>query len=211
MKKVLFTLIVVILCLGSAIGQQNRMKMTYYFGHLYLHSKINGHPASLVFDTGSPYTCMDSTFLAGSGLQYKMVGFAQLGGAGNNQEKVRIIMDELIYMVDEKEYLSHISPIIQLKPILGDYANGILGIDNMGGKVISIDYLGEQIGFWDQLGDTAGLRKGDHITAINGRSVKEISFEERWTLFDGLSGVTLTIQRGDTLLDISFGFDEPKI
>ena len=157
MKKILFALIAAVLGLGSAIGQQSQMKMTYYFGHIYLHSKINGHPAFLVFDTGSPYACMDSTFLADSGLQYKMVGYGQMGGAGNNQAKVRVIVDELTYTVDEKEYQSHISPIIQLKPIVGDYADGILGIDNMGGKVIAIDYLGEQIGFWDQLADTAGF------------------------------------------------------
>ena len=87
MKRVLFNLIAAILCLGSAFGQQNRMRMTYYFGHIYLHSKINGHSASLAFDTGSPYTCMDSSFLADSGLQYKMGGYAQMGGAENNQEK----------------------------------------------------------------------------------------------------------------------------
>lgn len=390
MKKILITLIAAVLCIGSAIGQQNRMGMTYYFGHIFLHSKINGHPAFLVFDTGSPYSCMDSTYLADSGLQYKMIGYGQMGGAGNNQAKVRVIVDELTYTVDEKEYQSRISPIIQLKPIVGDYADGILGIDNMGGKVIAIDYLGEQIGFWDQLGDTtgftsipiryddiriyvplsvtvregitiqgealmdlgsggavsltsdvakqyslneispllyytnlhggiggessgcdfrasnvtigpfsldsvtmdfsnntggalssaeyfatigndiwerfdmmidlwgerlylkpntkfeapfespergfyytdrsrtlgcwvvnglyaqsnaekAGLRNGDHIIAVNGRSVKEISFEERRTVFDGLTGVTLTIQRGDTSHDIRFDFDEPKI
>jgi hypothetical protein len=389
MKKHLFTLIALILCLGSAFGQQNWMKITY-FGHLYLHSKINGHPASLVFDTGSPYTCMDSTFFADSGIEYKHIWKAQLGGAGNNQETVRVIVDELTYTVDEKEHLSHISPIIQLKPIVGDYADGILGIDEMGGKVIAIHYLDEQMGVWDQPGDTtgftsipirydkirifvplavtvrdgktiqgealvdlgsgnsvtltsevakqyslkelspllhytssiggiggessscdfratnialgpfsldnvtmdfsnntggalsnaeyfaiigndiwerfdmmidlsserlylkpnakfdepfkspvrgfsytdrsrtlgywvvnglyaqsnaekAGLREGDHITAINGRSVKEISFEEQRTIFDGLSGVTLTIQRGDTLQEIRFDFDEPKI
>lgn len=389
MKRVLFTLIAAMLCLGNALGQQNWMKVTY-FGHLYLHSKINGYPAFLVFDTGSPYTCLDSIFFADSGLKYKEIWEAKMGGAGNAQEKVRVIVDELTYTIDEKEYQSHISPIIQLKPIVGDYADGILGIDNMGEKVIAINYLEEQIGFWDQLGDTtgftsipiryennriylplavtvregktiqgeavidlgsggsvsltsdvakqyslnelspqmcytclhggiggessdcdfradivtlgpfslhgvtmdysnntggalshgeyiatigneiwerfdmmidlsgkrlylrpntkfedtfkspvrgfsctdrsrtlgywvvnglhvqsnaekAGLRKGDHITAINGRSVKEISFEERRTLFDEMSGVTLTVQRGDTLQDISFEFDEPKI
>ena len=59
--------------------------------------------------------------------------------------------------------------------------------------------------------EKAGLRKGDHITAVNGRSVKDISFEERRTIFDGLTGVTLTIQRGDTTQEIRFEFDEPKI
>jgi hypothetical protein len=389
MKKLLFTLMAVMLCLGNALGQQNWMKVTY-FGHLYLHSKINGYPAFLVFDTGSPYTCLDSIFFADSGLKYKEIWEAKMGGAGNAQEKVRVIVDELTYTVDEKEYQSHISPIIQLKPILGDHADGILGIDNMGEKVIAINYLDEQMGFWDKLGDTtgftsipiryvnnriylpltvtvregktiqeealmdlgsggsvtltsevaeqyslnelspllhyttfrggiggessgsyfratnialgpfsldsvtmdfsnntggalsyaeyfaiignefwerfdmmidlpgkrlylkpntklyepfespvhgfsytdrsrtlgywvvngliaqsnaekAGLRNGDHITAINGRNVKEIRFEEQRTLFDGLSGVTLTIQRGDTSQDIHFEFDEPKI
>ena len=389
MKKVIFALLAAILCLGNAIGQQNWMRINY-FGHLYLHSKINGHPASLAFDTGSPYTCIDSIFFADSELKYNDIWKAQMGGAGNDLEKVRIIVDELIYTVDEKEYQSYISPIIQLKPILGDYADGILGIDNMGGKIIAIDYSCEQIGFWDQLGDTTGftsipihyenhriyvplvvaasegkiisgmalldlgsggsvtltsevaeqyslkelspllhytmfnggiggessgcdfratsitlgpfsldsvtmgfsnntggalsqaeyigiigneiwerfdmmidlsgerlylrtntkfedpfkspvcgfgytdrsrtlgcwvvnglyaqsnaekvgLRKGDHIIAINGRTVKEISIEEQQTFFDGLSGVTLTIQRGDTLQDINFDFDEPKI
>lgn len=390
MKKLLFTLFAAVLCLGSAFAQQNWMKASYYFGHLYLHSKINGQPASLIFDTGSPYTCMDSIYLADSGLQYKNIWKAQVGGAGNNQERVRVIVDELTYTVDEQEHLSHISPIIQLKSIVGDYADGILGIDKMGGKVIAIHYLDEQMGFWDQLGDTtgftsipiryennriylplsvtvregktiqgealmdlgsggsvsltsdmaeqhslnelspllyyanfiggiggessgcdfrannvtigpfsldsvtmdfsnntggalsraeyiaiigneiwerfdlmidlsgerlylrpntkfkepflspvrgfsctdrsktlgywvvnalytqsnaekAGLRNGDHVTAVNGRSVKEISFEERRTIFDGLSGVTLTIQRGDQTQDISFEFNEPKI
>lgn len=390
MKKRLFALIAAVLCLGSVLGQQHLMGVSYYFRHLYLHSKINGHPASLVFDTGSPYTCMDSTFLADSGIEYKQIWKAQMGGAGNNEETVRVIVDELTYTVDEKEHLSHISPIIQLKPIVGDYADGILGIDEMGGKVIAIHYLDEQMGFWDQPGDTtgfisipirydkiriyvplavtvrdgktiqgealmdlgsggsvtltsdvakqyslselspllhytsfnegiggessscdfrannvtigpfsldsvtmdfsnntggalskrehiaiigneiwerfdmiidlsgerlylkpnkefdepfkspvrgfgytdrsrtlgywvvnglyaqsnaekAGLRKGDHITAVNGRSVKDISFEERRTIFDGLTGVTLTIQRGDTTQEIRFEFDEPKI
>jgi len=389
MKKHLFTMVAAMLCLGNAFGQQNWMKVTY-FGHLYLHSKINGYPAFLVFDTGSPYTCMDSIFLADSGLKYENIWKAQVGGTGNAQEKVRVIIDELTYTVDEKEYQSHISPIIQLKPIVGDYADGILGIDNMGEKVVAINYLDEQMGVWDQLGDTtgftsipiryennriylplavtvregktvqgvalmdlgsggsvtltsevaeqhslnelspllyytslhggiggessscdfratnialgpfsldsvtmdfsnntdgalsraeyfaiigndiwerfdmmidlsgerlylkpnakfdesfkspvrgfgytdrsrtlgywvvnglyapsnaekAGLRKGDHIIVINGRNVKEIGLEEQRTLFDGLSGVTLTIQRGDTLQEISFKFDEPKI
>ena len=390
MKKRLFALIAAVLCLGNALGQQPLMGVSYYFGHLYLHSKINGHPASLIFDTGSPYTCMDSTFFADSGIEYNHIWKAQMGGAGNNQETVRVIVNELTYTVDEKEHLSPISPIIQLKPIVGDYADGILGIDNMGGKVIAINYLDEQMGFWDQLGDTAGftsipirydkiriylplsvtvgegktiqgealmdlgsggsvsltsyvanqhtlnelspllyyttlhggiggessgcvfrannvtigpfsldsvtmdfssntggalssaeyfatigneiwerfdmiidlsgerlylrpnskfeepfespirgfsctdrsktlgywvvnglyaqsnaekagLRNGDHVTAVNGRSVKEISFEERRTIFDGLTGVTLTIQRGETLQEIRFDFDEPKI
>lgn len=143
-------------CLCPMMGQQKMEKITY-FGHLYLESKINGIPALLAFDTGAPYTCIDSIYLSDSDIDYKMIGQAQMGGSGNSKETVRIIINELTYTIADKEYKSKISPIIQLKPILGDQADGLLGIDNMGGKVIMIDYINEQIGFWEHLDDTIGF------------------------------------------------------
>lgn len=389
MKKI-FIFLAAAFCLASAIGQEKAESMLYVKDHIYVKSQINGKNATLVFDTGSPYTCIDSIFLALSNLQYKNVGKATMGGAGKNVEKVRIIIDELTYTVLGKKYKSKISPVIKLKPIVGDLADGILGIDNMGDKVISIDYVGEQISFNDRLGDTtghtsipiryhknriyvplsvtvrdgltiegeglldigsgssvsftsavakqyglqdvspqvsyyqaiggiggdasgsdfraksvtiggiklndvtmdyshnasgalssmdyialigneflehfdiiidlvgkrifikpnakfdkpfespvvgfgytdrsrtlgcwvvnglyansnaekAGLRSGDHIVAFNGRSVKDIDIEKTRDVFDGLNAVTLTVQRDDTQLEISFNFDEPKI
>lgn len=70
-------------------------------------------------------------------------------------------MNKILYFghlyVESGINVSDISPIIQLKPIVGDYADGILGIDNLGGKVITIDYLNEQMAFEDQLGNTEGF------------------------------------------------------
>lgn len=154
MKRIIL-LFAAITCLGPLMGQQKMDKVTY-FGHLYLESKINGKPARLAFDTGAPLTCIDSTYLADSKLSYKMIGRANMGGSGNSMETVRIIVNELTYTFAGKEHTSYISPIIQLKPILGDQADGILGIDNMDGKIIVIDYANQQMGFWDQLGDTTG-------------------------------------------------------
>ena len=387
MKKTLLFL-TVLFCFSTLMGQQ--MNKILYYSHLYLESSINGKTARLVFDTGSPYTCIDSTFVADSNLQYNRVVEGRMGGAGNNQETVRVILNELTYTVSGQEYVSNISPIIQLKPIVGDYADGILGIDNMGEKVITIDYVGEQMAFEDRLGSTegytsipirygnnriyvpltiaisegkiiegeglmdlgssgsveltsvvvqeyalkditpqirfstavggiggeasgsyfraksasvggftlndivmglsfntggafaskeyigivgndfwerfdmiidlpgehlflkpntkfkdpfdspvrgfsytdrsrtlgywvinslseesnaekAGLRNGDHIMAVNGRDVKGISFEERKHFFDGMTGITLTIQRDTETIEITFPFDEPKL
>jgi membrane-associated protease RseP (regulator of RpoE activity) len=141
-------------CFSTLMGQQ--MNKILYYSHLYLESRINGKTAWLIFDTGSPYTCIDSTFVADSNLQYNRIVEGRMGGAGNNQETVRVILNELTYTVSGQEYVSNISPIIQLKPIVGDYADGILGIDNMGKKVITIDYLEEQMAFEDRLGNTEG-------------------------------------------------------
>ena len=153
MRKTLLFLATVF-CFSTLTGQQ--MNKILYYGHLYLESRINGRTARLVFDTGSPYTCIDSTFVADSNLQYNRIVEGRMGGAGNNQETVRVILNELTYTVSGLEYVSDISPIIQLKSIVGDYADGILGIDNMGKKVITIDYLDEQMAFEDRLGDTEG-------------------------------------------------------
>ena len=51
------------------------------------------------------------------------------------------------------------APIIQLKPILGDKADGLFGIQELVGKAIIIDYENEKIGFVNQLSaaDTEGF------------------------------------------------------
>ena len=154
MKKTIVAL-VALLGVGSLMGQTKMDKVSYN-GHLYVVSNVNGKTAYLAFDTGSPYTCIDSTYVADSNLQYKNVGHANMGGTGSAREKVRIVINELTYTVAGKQYTSKVSPIIQLKPILGDQADGLLGIDNMGGKVIVIDYVGGQMGLWDSLGDVDG-------------------------------------------------------
>ena len=41
--------------------------------------------------------------------------------------------------------------------------------------------------------------------------MKDIDIEKTRDVFDGLNAVTLTVQRDDTQLEISFNFDEPKI
>lgn len=158
-KKTLLSFFTV-LCFCQLMGQQRMEKATYY-GHLYLESLINGRTARLAFDTGSPYVCMDSIYLADSGFSYKNVMTADMGGSGNNVEKVRIIVDELTYTLVGKEYRSKISPIIHLKPILGDYADGILGMSELGGKIIAINYIDPKLGFWDKLetADTMGYTR----------------------------------------------------
>ena len=83
MKKTLL-LLTAVFCFSALLGQQ--MNKILYFGHLYLESKVNGKTARLVFDTGSPYTCIDSIFVADSNLQYSKIVEGRMGGAGNSQK-----------------------------------------------------------------------------------------------------------------------------
>lgn len=159
--KTILSIILSLLIAFQLMGQQRMDDVTYFRGHFYLPSLINGHPANLIFDTGAPYVCLDSIFFSKSDLQYEHVFAGQMGGAGNSMARVRIIVDELTYTVAGKEYLSHISPIFQLKPIVGDDADGLLGLTELKGKIIALDYHGQRVGFWDHLeaADTVGYTR----------------------------------------------------
>jgi len=158
MKKRILAAVLLLLVATAVPAQQRMIDANYYSHHFYLPSLINGQPAHLIFDTGSPYVCLDSIFLAQSGLHYTQVFRAKMGGTGNNVTPVRFIHDELTYTIADKEYKSAISPIFELKPIIGDYADGLLGMTELEGKYIAIDYRGRKLGFWDHLesADTAG-------------------------------------------------------
>ena len=74
------------------------------------------------------------------------------------------------------------------------------------------------LGYWivnslaeESNAESAGLKNGDHIVAVNGRDVKDISFVEQKTFFDGMTEITLTIQRDTETIAIAFPFDEPKL
>ena len=151
MKRFLLWAVATLFCLQTFGQGTSDIK---YYSHIYVQSKINGQDANLAFDTGSPYTCLDSTFFAGCAYKYKNMGKAQMGGTGNKKEFVSIIIGELTYTAGGKEYTSKVSPIFQLKPIIGDYADGLLGISDLSGKIISIDYRNEKMAFGDKLDKT---------------------------------------------------------
>jgi hypothetical protein len=135
----------------QSVAQTTMSDMEYYGHHIYLKSDFSGKVANFVFDTGADMVYVDSTFLAVSGLKFSKVGYAMLGGVGGKQQKVKMIFDDAIFRLYGKEYKPKMTPIIQLKPILGDKADGLFGIKDLGGKAIIIDYANEKIDFVDQL------------------------------------------------------------
>jgi len=155
MKKSLMIFIVAVFCIGQVFGQQGMAKMTYY-GHLYLESSVNGKPARMIFDTGSPYTCLDSIFVAESGLEFDSIEWATASGAGNSVVEVPVVVNKLSYTFGEREFINEITPVLPIKPIVGDFADGIIGMSHLSDKVISIDYVAGQMRILDSLGDTAG-------------------------------------------------------
>ena len=122
-----------------------------FFRHVYLDVAVKGKDAHFVLDTGAPYSIPDSTFIASNGFKYKNTFRARMGGTGDGISTVTAINNEFTYSIGSTEYKARISPIVPLKQILGDYADGLVGLSEVGDAVIAIDFPNGKIGFWDKV------------------------------------------------------------
>lgn len=132
-----------------------------YRRHLYIACQVDSAEANLIFDTGANNLYLDSTFFSQAELQYENLAQAQLPGAGNGMQHVPLILDTVTCSVFGDLYQTRYVPIFQLKPILGDYADGIIGLDHYDGKVLQISYQDQYFKVCDdvQEADVTGYSK----------------------------------------------------
>ena len=125
----------------------------YNKNHLYLNGNVNGKPARLVFDTGAPYIlCLDSTFVAENGLTFSRTTNAKMGGAGTEQKQVKVIMGDVTLTATHKTFTPKYTPIINLRAVLGDKADGIFGVSGVAGKVMCINFKHGKMTIADSIG-----------------------------------------------------------
>lgn len=112
-----------------------------YYSHIYLKGKLNDAAVSnFVFDTGAHVLYVDSCYYAESGLTFEKLGNAQLPGAGTGVQSAKVILDELSYTFSENTYKPKYGVLFHLRPILGDFADGIIGKDYFENQCIEINY-----------------------------------------------------------------------
>ena len=79
---------------------------------------------------------------------------ANLPGVGNEPQKVPIILNEVECTVNNSIYKTRQVPILQLKPVLGDIADGIIGLAHFSNQVMQISYADEYIKTYDDISGT---------------------------------------------------------
>jgi len=139
-----------ILLLGALLHAQEH-SFEFISNHIYLNAEVNGKPARMVFDTGSADVYLDSTWLSESGIKYTQMGNAMVRGAGNEAKKTTLIFSGVNISMNGKDYSPMMVPIIDLRAILGDKADGIFGLKDLKGKVITIDYKNSELTLSDKL------------------------------------------------------------
>jgi len=168
MKNILSTiLLALIIAVTSCTNKEQVIPLPdnafpiVYRGHLYVKGDADSIQGNFVFDTGASNFYYDSTYFAGNEYYYTDYFSALLPGAGAKPQKVEVIKDTVAFEFGEHLYRTNIVPILQLKPILGDFADGILGMEYFYGSVLEINYEREYMCLYRNLDsvDTSAYSK----------------------------------------------------
>ena len=176
---------------------KDAVPIVYKRHHIYIPSEVDSISGNFVFDTGADGLYFDSTYYASNSFRkFKFIN-AMLPGAGSGSpQRVVVITDTVSFKFENYSNNLAFIPILSLKPILGDFADGILGKQDFTNKVLEINYFYEFI------------RLHNDINAVDTSDYVKMSLKkERNRLF-----VPATIQINDAvaihdylLLDIGSG------
>lgn len=113
--------------------------------HVYIQAVIaDSVPVSLIYDTGADRLYLDKDYMKLSDLGKLPLkkAKAKMGGAGNNGvQTIPIIIDSISVSVGNVSYNETITPIINLREILGRHADGMIGNNAVFNRPLIINYI----------------------------------------------------------------------
>lgn len=172
------------------------IKVTYD-GHIYFHLKIDSVEGDFLFDTGADQLYFDSLFYSENKFNHNKKVKAFLPGAGTARQSVEVVLDPVQAHLDShQELVSSMTPIINLKEVVGDFADGIVGGQLLQDFILRISYDQEYIQLYSSIDevDTVGYKKIP-LQLRDGRYYLPLSVK----IDDSLS------IEGDFLLDLGSG------
>jgi len=111
-----------------------------YYDYLHLHLKIDSAEGSFLFDTGFNNLCIDSIFFYSSQLEYLSSSGGKIYGIGNAYQRMNLIDDTIDFSMGGRNYRTSFIPVLDLKPIGGDYVDGLLGTKHFINNVVEVNY-----------------------------------------------------------------------
>lgn len=125
--------------------------------HIYIQATIaDSVPVSLIYDTGADRLYLDKDFMEQSyfGKLPLKKGNAKMGGAGNNGiQTVPIIIDPIIVTMGNVEHNETITPLINLREILGRHTDGMIGNNAVFNKPLIINHTDGYLMQFEKLTD----------------------------------------------------------
>jgi hypothetical protein len=157
-----------------------------YRSHIYIQAEINDSvEGNFAFDTGADDLYFDSIFYSNSQFSVSKLQNAFIGGIGNSLQQILVSTDTFDVRFGNYHSQSVFTPIIQLKSVVGDFADGIIGQQSFSKKkyLMEINYVHEYLMLHN---DTSTIDFSDYT---------KIKMEKQRNRFF----VPITIQINDTL------------
>lgn len=112
--------------------------------HVYVQAILaDSVPVSLIYDTGADRLYLDKDYmdLSDFGKLPLKRGSAKMGGAGNNGvQSIPIIIDPIMVTMGSIKHNETITPVINLREILGCHTDGMIGNNAVFDKPLIINY-----------------------------------------------------------------------
>lgn len=117
-----------------------------YEGYILLQAKINGkHNAKLLLDTGADELLLDEQYFNGTGIIIERSQRAQLPGAGAEPQTITVVLDPMTVQLDTITYRPRYVPLMDLRSIVGEKADGIIGPAFLRPYFTEIDFDNQQL------------------------------------------------------------------
>jgi len=155
--KIFLVISFLIYCTSLLFSQDRNDKISYnitpidYRKHIYLKGTINDAEGHFVFDTGADILYLDSLFYNKSNFKFDSIAYSKLPGVGPVPQKVKVIVNSVRFDSGDLTYQTKFVPVVSLKTILGDFADGIIGLDFFSNKILEINYIQNYLKIHDNM------------------------------------------------------------
>ena len=113
----------------------------HYDRHLCLEVVLcDSIPARMLFDTGNTHLLLDSTFYAEKIGDRVPLLRSMFGGAGDGMESARMAMHTWRYCMGATEMTERMAVVMNLRKIVGEKTDGMVGMTLMQGRRALFDY-----------------------------------------------------------------------
>ena len=145
MKTVYAFFVSILTCVLSVSAEIPEKAIPFILdSHVYIQGVLaDSVPVSLIYDTGADRLYMDKDYmdLSAFGKLPFRKGKAKMGGAGNDGvHTVPIIIDTIPLQMGNVVYKEHITPMINLREILGRHADGMIGNNALFDRPLLVNY-----------------------------------------------------------------------
>lgn len=167
-----------------------------YSDHLYFQLNFDSIKGNYLFDTGADGIYYDSIFYYENQFNHKNISLGCLPGVGLNTQFVKVVFDTIKFKLKDRNFTTRISPIINLKQIVGDFADGIIGGRLFNDLVMEINYDNEYVKIYTSI---------DSVDTKSYEKIKLSRVKNRYYLPLSVKINDSLVVTGDFLLDLGSG------